>query len=358
MGTVELDGGVGVDGVIGTRHVHISTVESNTFLALDALGSSGGSLYGHIAAIDGDFSFRCDSFGGSYILVFACKTATKVAETASIDAIVIKSGESSETTHASEGWETTAYSRTVIIETGKTSKGWETTANGRTVIFKARKASESTHASEWRKSTSKRCAVISESRESAAEVGHFTSKTSEIAKAERLFAEIVARSRHVEREVFDGNVFFRFDASTTIARCHDVQRSLPREQQFVFRPNGGRLMLGGVYASGDGESVFGSFQSFNLHLFLILQTKWSTLLTGKCQAVEVHFRLAGSLQFELSVVAFARKAERQFVAFVQAFDVHTCAVHGHVHTVFCLVHHFCCSAFVADGDVLCMANAA
>ncbi len=159
-------------------------------------------------------------------------------------------------------------------------------------------------------------------------------------------------------EFFDGNVLLCLDAPASVTRGNDVECSLAGEQQLVLCPDCGCLMVGRVVAGSDGQRVLRALGSHHLHLFLVLQAEWSPLLAGQRQAVEFHFGLTDSLQDELSVVAFACQSEGELVLFVQALDVYIGTVDGHVHTVFCLLFHFCCLAIIADGNVFCMRHTA
>ena len=125
---------------------------------------------------------------------------------------------------------------------------WETTPS-RAVVGKA---GETT----WKTAPSR--AVIAEAGETS--FGHSREtalgSSRETAKTERLLAQVVTRSRHVQCEFLDGEVLLILDAPAAVARGDDVQGSLARQQQFVLGPEGCRLVVGGIFAGSDGECVF------------------------------------------------------------------------------------------------------
>ena len=61
--TIELNTGIGVDGIVGSHHIYIAAIEHDTVLTLDALGTCGSGTYGDIAAVDSNLALRGDAFG-------------------------------------------------------------------------------------------------------------------------------------------------------------------------------------------------------------------------------------------------------------------------------------------------------
>ena len=69
VGTVELDGGVGIDGIISGLYVHMAAIKDDAFLALDAFCACGGGPDGYVATVDRDFALRSNTLGRSDIFV-------------------------------------------------------------------------------------------------------------------------------------------------------------------------------------------------------------------------------------------------------------------------------------------------
>ena len=162
----------------------------------------------------------------------------------------------------------------------------------------------------------------------------------------------------MECQFLDGDVLLALDAPAAVASSHDVKCSLARESQLILRPDGGSLVAHCVDAGSNGEAVRRALGGRDLHLFLVLQMERCTFLTRQRQAVQLHLRLAGSLQDELAVITFPPQSQGEFVVFIQACDIHMGTLNGHRHAVLHHLFHLCLHAFVVDGDVLCMAHTA
>ena len=225
-------------------------------------------------------------------------------------------------------------------------------------------------------------AVVTERREAAAEVRHLretaTTKVRHLEVAEvrhfalaearettvaepeakRLLAQVVTRRRHVQRHVLYGHVLLRLDAPAAVTRGHNVQHTLARQQQLVLRPDGGRLVVGGVLTGRDGQRVHRALGRLHLHLLLILQTQRRTLLTRQLQSVERHLRLARRLQLQPSVGALTGQTQRQLARLHLALYRHLGAVDLDHHAVLHLLFHLRRSAVEAHADILCSSAAA
>ena len=73
VGTIELDCGIGIDGIIWRQYIHVATIQDDPFLTFDALGTCCVGTHGHIAAVDNDFAFRSNALGRGHILALAAK---------------------------------------------------------------------------------------------------------------------------------------------------------------------------------------------------------------------------------------------------------------------------------------------
>ena len=171
-------------------------------------------------------------------------------------------------------------------------------------------------------------------------------------------SEVVASGFHVEGEFFDGDVVLAADALAPVSLCQHVEDACARELHFVFCPDGGSLMVGGVVAGSDSESVVCTFGCCYLHFLLILQPQRCAFLAGQVQPFQFHFRLSVGLEDELSVITLPAHKNGEFVRPKSALDAYVRTIYLYAHAVLDGLFHFGGGAIVLDGDVFCLAYSA